>query len=361
VKEIGEVSKPEEQVALGDAWWDLTEKEAKAKDRAAYWYQRALPGLTGLVKGKVAKRLKEFSGESVDLVKLIDPAKDALAGEWKHYQGGIALVNPQGKPRLAIPVHIEGNYDLRIVFTRYEGEGDVMPILCMGSSTFPIFLSAGDRTEGKKVSGIVVRNRPPSADFSASAFRPGNLVNGRRYTLDIQIRTNGDIGSIETFLDRKPFVKWSGKVSDLMMLTDWKIGETASLGLGAYNRIIFHQITLTLVGGTMRKPKEKAEAPGQYAMYQGAWDIEYNHKDRNHRQYFIDQNGVVNNISREATLKTTKDGVILDFEDGDGRVERLSMKQGRLYVEHFNASDFPGGKPRHLGVGTKLVDTRKPE
>ena len=52
VKELGGVSDPIEETELGDGWWSLAEKEEDyAKDqmqqRAAYWYQKALPSLAG--------------------------------------------------------------------------------------------------------------------------------------------------------------------------------------------------------------------------------------------------------------------------------------------------------------------------
>ena len=51
-----------EQTKLGDGWWNLAEKEEgttkkQIQARAGYWYQRALPGLSGLMKDKVEKRL----------------------------------------------------------------------------------------------------------------------------------------------------------------------------------------------------------------------------------------------------------------------------------------------------------------
>ena len=57
-----------EQAKLGDGWWNLAEKqEGTAKKqiqaRAGYWYQKALPGLSGLMKDKVEKRLAQVAGE----------------------------------------------------------------------------------------------------------------------------------------------------------------------------------------------------------------------------------------------------------------------------------------------------------
>ena len=55
-----------EQVKLGDGWWNLAGKEAGAaqknlQGRAGYWYNKALPGLLGLVKDKSEKRVAEVA------------------------------------------------------------------------------------------------------------------------------------------------------------------------------------------------------------------------------------------------------------------------------------------------------------
>jgi len=59
-KETAGVSGAEAQMALGDSWWNLIEKEGLAQDRvrghAAKWYRQALPGLEGLAKAKAEKR-----------------------------------------------------------------------------------------------------------------------------------------------------------------------------------------------------------------------------------------------------------------------------------------------------------------
>jgi hypothetical protein len=64
VREITGVAKTDDQMKLGDAWWDLAEKEqsksqATLRARANYWYEQALPGLSGLAKAKIEKRIKE--------------------------------------------------------------------------------------------------------------------------------------------------------------------------------------------------------------------------------------------------------------------------------------------------------------
>jgi hypothetical protein len=60
-------SSPDEQVKLADRWWNLAEtQEGTTKrpiqGRAAYWYRKALPGLSGLAKAKAEKRIDEAAG-----------------------------------------------------------------------------------------------------------------------------------------------------------------------------------------------------------------------------------------------------------------------------------------------------------
>jgi hypothetical protein len=54
------------QAAIGDGWWEFGEKETAGpkealRERAAIWYVRALPKLTGLNRSKVEKRLSEHT------------------------------------------------------------------------------------------------------------------------------------------------------------------------------------------------------------------------------------------------------------------------------------------------------------
>jgi hypothetical protein len=85
----------EAQKALADQWWDLAGKVPVAADvckaRAANWYGKAEPNLTGLAKGFVKQRMssliqkdlpepQDTGGESV--VIQIDNDKAELKGDW---------------------------------------------------------------------------------------------------------------------------------------------------------------------------------------------------------------------------------------------------------------------------------------
>ena len=68
-----------ERMQLGDAWWELTDKDSAAKaafqSRAAHWYEEALPGLAGLDKTQVEKRL-EAAATLLSSAELIRAGRD---------------------------------------------------------------------------------------------------------------------------------------------------------------------------------------------------------------------------------------------------------------------------------------------
>lgn len=62
LKDLARPTEPREQVDAGDAWWELAGNEddqaqSVLKQRAVYWYEMAIPRLSGLTKAKVEKRL----------------------------------------------------------------------------------------------------------------------------------------------------------------------------------------------------------------------------------------------------------------------------------------------------------------
>lgn len=65
--ELGHARQPGDEVALADKWFDAAESAGDGVTgeeflgRAVHWYERALPGLTGLTRTKVQRRLKEIN------------------------------------------------------------------------------------------------------------------------------------------------------------------------------------------------------------------------------------------------------------------------------------------------------------
>jgi hypothetical protein len=98
-KELKGTDSPDAQVELGDAWWDLAEREEGAErrafqGRAAYWYEAALPTLTGLDRAKVEKRVQAVAegarSPSGGIRAVVQPGNVALASN------GTTVSGPSG-------------------------------------------------------------------------------------------------------------------------------------------------------------------------------------------------------------------------------------------------------------------------
>ena len=92
---------PEGQVKLADAWWEQSQR-ARGESRkgllrrAGYWYGQALPGLTGLTKTRVEKRLAEFVAGSEEPGM---PNDDGGPGQREKAPGHLADTDPTGRER----------------------------------------------------------------------------------------------------------------------------------------------------------------------------------------------------------------------------------------------------------------------
>ena len=157
------------QAALGDAWWELSEKSSDKDDkiafatRASHWYRLAMSALTGLVKAKIEKRVAEFEAslpkpEPINLLKMIDPEKNGVTGKWKFK--GEKLISDNGKLGvIEIPYVPPEEYDFIVVFKRFEANDFVMQIMAAGGSQFTFGLGVwGNAISGfETVNGEYVR------------------------------------------------------------------------------------------------------------------------------------------------------------------------------------------------------------
>ena len=108
-RDLANTEELDERVALGDAWWDLFEKERRAErlgfqQRAVYWYRLALPQSAGLKETRIKNRLRgvhDNLGATVMHLTMDDNAAnptvlDMAAG--KHHQ---TFLDPGGDPNTA--------------------------------------------------------------------------------------------------------------------------------------------------------------------------------------------------------------------------------------------------------------------
>lgn len=93
-RELARPSDAAEQLALGDTWWELAEKEenraaAALKQRAGYWYERTLPFLARSERAQVQKRLAAIAAaqSAADTAGAVRPGNVALASRGARVDG----------------------------------------------------------------------------------------------------------------------------------------------------------------------------------------------------------------------------------------------------------------------------------
>ena len=248
-----------DQAALGDTWWDIAEKatgltRTHARAHAATWYERSKKSLSGITLTRIQSRLQSAAGgapstapaplatvangkNTVNLLGLLDPAKDAGEGSWKMENN--ALVVAEGKyATLQLPYFLPEEYDLRVNFTRVENSGPIAVLLAAHNRTFGFELDLKGEARFERVANKISKDNPTTVAVAVS--------NGRKYSLTIQIRNDG----ITALLDGTPLTQWKTDYKDLSRYSLWKLSNDKLCGLGANNaKVTFHAVELVEITG----------------------------------------------------------------------------------------------------------------
>jgi len=222
-----------------------------------------------------------------DLLQWADPAQDAVKGAWSR-SGKAVLVKPHNSAkqhlRMALPVVVEGGYDVEMEFTRLSGNDSVGLSLPVGSGGCIFHLSA---FAGRFAGLDMVAGRGIGTPGKSDDSQPSKLINNRRYRLLVRVRTDGgdtiveplleetrsnepfEGGSatfgggkatVEALLDGSPCVRWSGKQSALHIWHGWRLPHPKQLGLIANeSAVTFHSVKLRPVSRKAYRAKRVAE------------------------------------------------------------------------------------------------------
>jgi hypothetical protein len=186
-------------------------------------------------------------GQWVDLLRMVDTAKDAINGNWVR-SGDEISSEAKRYCRIRLSVAIDGSYDLAAEFTRTDGTSDVNTIIPVGSQRCIVMLSASDG----KASGIEQIDGHGITDSrNPTGTQPGTLENGHRYKLLIGVRLLKDeMASVDVSLDGKPYLRWQGKLASLSIPERWSLPNPRQPGLGAWkSRVTFHSVRLRMLAG----------------------------------------------------------------------------------------------------------------
>ena len=264
-KDLGEAAKkdlarPQEssaQFSVGEAWYRLAGKERnplhkrRYQGRAKFWFEQAEPAAEGLVRLKVAKRLDELEElvpGVINLLRMIDPARDAVEGDWTK-EGRALVCAPGPQVRIEIPYTPPEEYDLTVVAHRVQGNDAVVVGLVHPQSQFAIWIDAhpvkGPFTGFGLLDRQVIEKSPVSAKGT-------HLTNDRPNTIICSVRKDG----VTLSVDGNKVLDWKGNLNRLTEAYLWKTKTPKALLIGAWgSQVRFTKIVLTPVSGSGKKLK----------------------------------------------------------------------------------------------------------
>jgi hypothetical protein len=253
-QELSNPTQPSERAALADGWYDLGEKDksplrkSQLLAHARATYESALPGATALLRAKIEKRLEGLgpppsAAAPVDLLKLIDTKRDAVAGEWT--TNGRALVCTQKTRcgRVQVPYEPPEEYDVSVVVERKEGF-EIYIGLSRGQRQF--YVAVDDYKGSMTAIGLIdgkwnKENKEPDA-----VSRGKILTNDKPSTIVCAVRKDG----VSVTIDGQKVVSFKGNFDRLSNADLLRMPNPRALYLGCNDGLCtFSKATLTVVSG----------------------------------------------------------------------------------------------------------------
>ncbi len=243
-KELAAPTKPKDQAAVGDAWWEAAEREKNIIIKAALLgqakrsYENALAGLSGIVKTRIEKRISELDlrgmqqEKRLNLLSIIDPRRDAVKGNWL-FEGKMLVCDAQGSldNRIMIPLTPPIEYDLLIVAQKNDAHGLQVGLLS-GDNQFTVTI--WDHV-------IQITGQEKKVDVWNS---------DKPTSLRLAIRRD----SISVNVDDKPCFSWNGDLGILDVNPAWRVPNKYVLFIGTHpGKMVFSKIELLPISGQWKK------------------------------------------------------------------------------------------------------------
>jgi hypothetical protein len=188
-------------------------------------------------------------GRWVDVLKLIDVARDHASGNWTRH--GAEVTGEPGvsqNPRINLPIALDGGYDLEVDFTRTNGVGEVHTIFSIGKQICGFTLNAGSYNGYDSINGRTLYDYYQNP-YVLTGFR---LQNGHRYQEIISVRIlKGGVAGVDVALDGKQFLPHlEGDPALLSVDTRYlRAPKQPTIDLGYGSTVTLNAIRLRMVSG----------------------------------------------------------------------------------------------------------------
>jgi hypothetical protein len=250
IRELNAPSDAPAQMAIADAWWDIAQEQRglvqeQIQAHARKWYTSALPKLAGLDRSKVEMRLgpprTADTPKTIDLLQLIDPARDTVQGRFA-LQNGELVSTGTGQQRIEVRYVPPEEYDFEIEYTRFAADGPVIQILSRQGTPFIWVMETKD---------LAFHYFDNGADFTnPTILRINNAIrSGVLYRSVVEVRNGG----VRTFLNGALIKEL--KTDYRHFAPDrpfWKLRDNSFIGLGVVDRVVVYSAKVTEVTGKGR-------------------------------------------------------------------------------------------------------------
>jgi hypothetical protein len=175
----------------------------------------------------------------VDLLPLVDPARDTVRGEWALEGRALVARRRLAAARVIVPYCAPEEYDLRMTVERIEGE-DAFVVGLPGKETQFVHVLDGYTAEGKCLSGFEVLDGRVARDNESR--RDGRLLPpGARAALLYSVRRD----RVRVCVDGKCVLQWKGDLRRLSVRPDYRVAYPGVLFVGAWEST-FRVTSMTL-------------------------------------------------------------------------------------------------------------------
>ncbi len=244
------------QFKIANGWWKQADKlEGVERDRvlayAGTYYERAIPGLTGLSKATAVKRLSEVPDvaggavvqrqKDVNLLALIDPDKDFKPKDkWAVANGVLQCTRGSFVPKVVFPYQPPQEYDISFTYSQpslRNGVGVILPNPnpnVKASFAFIVGESSGR--------SIMLSN---DQGKYRQTFPKAVIQENTKYTVVVKVRKTG----VAATINGTPVANLQTDFSDLKVNSWRKIDEWQNAAIFCDDPTAFYQVQIKEVTG----------------------------------------------------------------------------------------------------------------
>jgi len=232
----------------------------------------AVAGIVGAVVSQMGKKPPEVvkeeppvnplpkpniapAGKTVNLLAMVDPARDTVSGRWrmdggKLVGGGTTPFDPQ-QEKLQVPYAPPNEYDMALVVERLGGEQRAFAIMGADPGRF---LAAFDWTvEPVPVNGLEAIDGKLSNANETTTRGDFFGAKGGPIRIELQVRS----GSVVVRMDGTERIRWKGDFNRLSRPDWWALPDPTRVGIGVLcGEYRIHEWTVTPIEGVLSVPAD---------------------------------------------------------------------------------------------------------